>query len=162
MRGDYLAKLSQAARWYLPQAEAAEVVEDYRDLIQQEPRSEEELLRDLGSPWSAARQLVQPRAYRRWVAVFAVLDIAMFLFLFLPVSPFKLRTEFTLPLCGNNIDQQRKNTVVYILRIPHAKNPVQHRTDSHRIQYRFDDHTAADSADRSHDGCKKTYDKKEE
>ena len=65
MRGDYLAKLSQAARWYLPQAEAAEVVEDYRDLIQQEPRSEEELLRDLGSPWSAARQLAQPGAYRR-------------------------------------------------------------------------------------------------
>ena len=90
MRGDYLAKLSQAARWYLPQAEAAEGVEDYRDLIQQEPRSEEELLRDLGSPWSAARQLIQPRAYRRWVAVFAVLAVCL-----LPPSALPLLKELS-------------------------------------------------------------------
>ena len=73
MKKDYLSSLSRAARWCLPPAEAAEVLEDYRDLIEQEPRSEEALRRDLGSPWSAARQLVQPKAYRRWVAVFAVL-----------------------------------------------------------------------------------------
>lgn len=73
MQKDYLSSLSRAARWCLPPAEAAEVLEDYRDLIEQEPRSEEALRRDLGSPWSAARQLVQPKAYRRWVAVFAVL-----------------------------------------------------------------------------------------
>ncbi len=73
MKKDYLSSLSRAARWCLPPAEAAEVLEDYRDLIEQEPRSEEALRRDLGSPWNAARQLVQPKAYRRWVAVFAVL-----------------------------------------------------------------------------------------
>lgn len=90
MREDYLAKLSQAARWYLPPAEAAEVVEDYRDLIEQQPRSEEALLRDLGSPWSAARQLVQPRAYRRWVAVFAVLAVCL-----LPPSALPLLRELS-------------------------------------------------------------------
>ena len=65
-------------------------MEDYRDLIQQEPRSEEELLRDLGSPWSAARQLVQPRAYRRWVAVFAVLAVCL-----LPPSALPLLRELS-------------------------------------------------------------------
>lgn len=85
MRKDYLSRLSRAARWCLPPAEAAEVLEDYRDLIEQEPRSEEELRRDLGSPWSAARQLVQPKAYRRWVAVFAVLAVCILLPAVLPL-----------------------------------------------------------------------------
>lgn len=85
MRKDYLSSLSRAARWCLPPAEAAEVLEDYRDLIEQEPRSEEALRRDLGSPWSAARQLVQPKAYRRWVAVFAVLAACVLLPAALPL-----------------------------------------------------------------------------
>ena len=85
MKKDYLSKLSRAARWCLPPAEAAEVVEDYRDLIEQEPKSEEALRRDLGSPWSAARQLVQPKAYRRWVAVFVVLAACILLPAALPL-----------------------------------------------------------------------------
>lgn len=85
MKKDYLSSLSRAARWCLPPAEAAEVLEDYRDLIEQEPRSEEALRRDLGSPWSAARQLVQPKAYRRWVAVFAVLAACILLPAALPL-----------------------------------------------------------------------------
>ena len=85
MRGNYLAKLSRAARWYLPPAEAAEVLEDYREFIEQRPRSEEELRRDLGSPWSAARQLVQPKAYQRWVTVFAVLAACILLPAVLPL-----------------------------------------------------------------------------
>lgn len=71
MRGDYLAKLSRAARWYLPPEEAAEVVEDYREIVGE--RSGEELRRDLGTPRTAMKQLAQPKAYRRWVAVFALL-----------------------------------------------------------------------------------------
>lgn len=71
MRRDYLSRLGRAARWYLPPAEAAEVLEDYREIA--EGRSEEELRRDLGTPRAAMRQLAQPRAYRRWLAVFLVL-----------------------------------------------------------------------------------------
>ena len=33
MRRDYLSRLSRAARWYLPPAEAAEVLEDYREIV---------------------------------------------------------------------------------------------------------------------------------
>ena len=43
MRWDYLSRLSLAARWYLPPAEAAEGLEDYREIV--EGRSEEELRR---------------------------------------------------------------------------------------------------------------------
>lgn len=71
MRRDYLSRLSRAARWYLSPAEAAEVLEDYREIV--EGRSEEELRREVGSPRETARRLAQPKAYRRWLAVFAVL-----------------------------------------------------------------------------------------
>lgn len=71
MRRDYLSRLKRAARWYLPPAEAAEVLEDYREIVA--GRSEEELRRDLGTPRAAMRQLAQPKAYRRWLAVFAFL-----------------------------------------------------------------------------------------
>ena len=77
MRRDYLSKLVRAARWYLPPAEAAEVLEDYREIV--EGRTEEELRRDLGMPRAAMRQLAQPGAYRRWLAVFAVLTVCIVL-----------------------------------------------------------------------------------
>ncbi len=73
MKRDYLSRLSRAARWYLPPAEAAEVLEDYRELIEAEPKGEEELRRDIGSPKEAVGQLVQLKAYQRWMTVFAVL-----------------------------------------------------------------------------------------
>lgn len=72
MRRDYLSKLTRAARWYLPPAEAAEVLEDYREIVA--GRSEEELRREVGAPRETARQLAQPKAYRRWLAVFAALS----------------------------------------------------------------------------------------
>ena len=52
MRWDYLSRLACAARWYLPPAEAEELLEDYRETV---------------------RQLVQPKAYKRWLTVFAAL-----------------------------------------------------------------------------------------
>lgn len=79
MKRDYLSRLSRAARWYLPPAEAAEVVEDYQDIVGREPRSEEELRRDLGTPGAAARQLAQPKAYRRWLIVFFILAAGLLL-----------------------------------------------------------------------------------
>lgn len=77
MRRDYLSRLSRAARWYLPPAEAAEVLEDYREIVA--GRSEEELRRDLGTPRAAMRQLAQPKAYRRWLMVFFVLSACVLL-----------------------------------------------------------------------------------
>lgn len=83
MKRDYLSRLSRAARWYLPPAEAAEVLEDYREIV--EDRSEEELRRDLGAPRTVVRQLAQPREYRCWLAVFAVLAACVLLPAVLPV-----------------------------------------------------------------------------
>lgn len=83
MKRDYLFRLSRAARWYLPPAEAAEVLEDYREIA--DGRNEEALCQDLGSPWEAVRQLAQPRAYWRWLAVFAVLAACVLLPAVLPV-----------------------------------------------------------------------------
>lgn len=79
MKRDYLSSLSLAARWYLPAEEATEVIEDYQDIVGREQRSEEELCRDLGTPRAAARQLAQPKAYRRWVAVFVILAAGLLL-----------------------------------------------------------------------------------
>lgn len=75
MKRDYLSSLRCWARWYLPPEEAAEVLEDYRDLAAE--RSEQELRQDMGTPRAAARQLVQPGAYGRWLAVFAVLAVSV-------------------------------------------------------------------------------------
>lgn len=77
MRRDYLSRLSRAARWYLPPAEAAEVLEDYREIVAD--RSEEELRREVGTPWETARRLAQPKAYRRWLAVFGILSVCLLL-----------------------------------------------------------------------------------
>lgn len=77
MKRDYLSSLARAARWYLPPAEAAEVLEDYQEIA--EGRSEEELRRDLGTPRTVARQLTQPKEYQRWLAVFAILTVSIML-----------------------------------------------------------------------------------
>lgn len=77
MKRDYLSRLSLAARWYLPPEEAAEVIEDYQDIVRR--RSEEFLCDDVGTPRVAARQLAQPKAYRRWLAVFFILTAGLLL-----------------------------------------------------------------------------------
>lgn len=77
MQRDYFSRLKRAARWYLPPAEAAEVLEDYQEIV--EGRTEEELRRDIGTPRAAMRQLAQPKAYRRWLAVFLILSACVLL-----------------------------------------------------------------------------------
>lgn len=77
MARNYLSRLSRAARWYLPPVEAAEVLEDYREIVADRP--EEELRREVGGPWETARRLAQPRAYRRWLAVFGALSVCLLL-----------------------------------------------------------------------------------
>lgn len=73
MKQKYMARLERWARWMLPRAEAEDVIADYRDIVGDPPRSDGELLRDLGKPRDAIRPLADTRAYRVWLAAFAVM-----------------------------------------------------------------------------------------
>ena len=73
LKRDYLSRLSRAARWRLGAKEAGEVIADYREIVGDPPRSEEELVRDLGKPLDAVKPLIDQKAYRLWLAVFAVM-----------------------------------------------------------------------------------------
>ena len=73
LKRDYLSRLSRAARWRLGAKEAEEVISDYRELLTEDTRRSEELVRDLGRPLDAVKPLTDQKAYRLWLAVFAVL-----------------------------------------------------------------------------------------
>lgn len=74
MKKDYMARLERAVRWRLPPQEAEEVISDYRDIVGDPPRSEEELCREVGDPEQAVKLLVSPpRAYRVWQAAFGLM-----------------------------------------------------------------------------------------
>lgn len=73
MKKDYMARLERAARWRLPAQEAEDVIADYRDIVGTPPRTEEQLVRDLGKPRDVVMQLTTVRQYRIWLAVFAAL-----------------------------------------------------------------------------------------
>jgi len=73
MKKDYMTRLECAARWRLPRQEAEDVISDYRDIVGDPPRPEEELLRDLGKPRDVIRPLAERKAYRTWLAAFAVM-----------------------------------------------------------------------------------------
>lgn len=88
---DYLSRLSRAARWYLGAKEAEEVIGDYREIVGDPPRSEKELVRDLGKPLDAVKPLVDPRAYRLWLAAFAVMAACI---LALGISPIGIGVYF--------------------------------------------------------------------
>lgn len=79
MKKDYMAQLERWARWYLPRTEAGDVIADYRDIIGNPPRSDEELLRDLGKPRNAVKPLAQPKQYCAWLAVFTVMAACLLL-----------------------------------------------------------------------------------
>ena len=80
MKKDYMARLERAARWRLPPKEADDVIADYREMVGDPPRPEEELLRELGKPWDAVRPLTQKWPYRFWLAVFAFLSLCILSF----------------------------------------------------------------------------------
>lgn len=73
LKRDYLSRLSRAARWRLGAKEAGEVIADYREIIGDPARTEEELVRDLGKPLDAVKPLTSQKAYRLWLAVFVVM-----------------------------------------------------------------------------------------
>lgn len=85
MKRDYLSRLTLWARWYLSEKEAAEVQEDYREIV--EGRPEEELRRDIGKPKDAVRCLVQPAVYRRWLSVFGILAACVLVPALMTVQP---------------------------------------------------------------------------
>lgn len=75
MKKTYLNRLAFWARWKLPPQEAESVIADYREMVGTPPRPEEELLRDLGAPQRAVQLLTEPKAYRKWLAVFFLLSL---------------------------------------------------------------------------------------
>ena len=78
MKKDYMTRLERAARWRLPRREADDVIADYRDIVGNPPRSEEELRREVGDPEKVIQMLVSPpRAYRVWLGIFAALTVLL-------------------------------------------------------------------------------------
>lgn len=73
MKKPYLTRLERWARWTLPRPEAEDVIADYREIVGNPPRSDEELLRDLGKPRNVIRPLAQKKQYCTWLAAFAVM-----------------------------------------------------------------------------------------
>lgn len=77
MKQSYLTKLSRAAHWKFSKEEADAILEDYRDIIGQTSRSEQELCRDLGTPGHVIRLIPRPKDYRQWLAVFLVAAVLL-------------------------------------------------------------------------------------
>ena len=73
----WLDRLSSAARWRLGAKEAGEVIADYREIVGDPPRSEEELVRELGKPLDAVKPLTTQTAYRLWLAWFTVMAVCL-------------------------------------------------------------------------------------
>ena len=76
-RKSWLDRFSRAARWRLGAKDAGEVIGDYRELLDGDARTEEELARDLGKPLDAVKRLTEPKRYRLWLAVFAALALCL-------------------------------------------------------------------------------------
>lgn len=114
MRRDYMTRLSRIARWKLPPAEAREVIEDYSEMISQNPRSEEELSQDLGKPAEAIRLITQKKLYYRWLVAFAVMSICLLL-------PAMSRVSF---ICDFGIFQDFTSMLTYFAGIHLAGNVV--------------------------------------
>lgn len=113
MKKDYMARLERAARWRLPPQEAEDVIADYREIVGDPPRPEEELLRDLGGPRDAVRPLVRPKQYRIWLVVFLAMS---FCILSLGFSPTAIGLRFWL-LYFNGYIQDTRYYLSYVVAI---------------------------------------------
>lgn len=78
-REQYLKQFSRAVRWRLPPRESEDAIADYRELVFQEERDESKLVEELGNPIQAAHLLTDVKTYRRWLKIFAVLAVGLFL-----------------------------------------------------------------------------------
>ena len=79
MGKDYFDQLALAARWRMPPGEAEDFLSDYREILEDNPRSEAELIRELGTPWAAVRLAADRRAYCRWLGIFAAMAACLLL-----------------------------------------------------------------------------------
>lgn len=79
MKQSYFRQLTLAAKWLLPPEEAREVLGEYREMLEQNPRNETDLRRDLGDPVEAMKLLVQPKSYRKWLTAFFVMAACLLL-----------------------------------------------------------------------------------
>lgn len=86
MNSNYMAQISLWAKWFLPPQEAEDIISDYQDMITTTPRTDEELRRDYGKPRTAVKQLLQPKAYHHWLAIFVVLAACFFIPALCPLS----------------------------------------------------------------------------
>ena len=76
----YLNRFSRAAYWQLGRPEAAEVVADYAELLEQRPpEGDNTLVQDLGKPKAAVRLLTEQKSYRRWLWAFGIMGCCLLL-----------------------------------------------------------------------------------
>ena len=69
----FFTQLNLALHWYLPQPEADEVREDYRDIQRQAAEAGEVFPPKEDNPLKIARNLSDRREYRRWLLAFGVM-----------------------------------------------------------------------------------------
>lgn len=69
----FFTQLNLALHWYLPQLEADEVREDYRDMQRQAAEAGEVFPPKEDNPLKIARNLSDRREYRRWLLAFGVM-----------------------------------------------------------------------------------------
>lgn len=74
---EYLSRFALAVRWRLGAQEAAEAIEDYRELLACEQDAAQTPVQRFGTPVQAARLLVNWKAYLQWLAAFAVMSISV-------------------------------------------------------------------------------------
>ena len=79
---NFMHRLDIALHWYLPKAEANEVLEDYQDIRRQANQDGETIFQAEQDPRKLSRELQNPREYRRWLLMF-------WLLLLCPLVPFQ-------------------------------------------------------------------------
>lgn len=74
-REAYLKQLSKLIRWRLPSGEAEDAISDYAELLNAQPEDGEALLKNLGTPFTAAMQIKPAKEYYHWTVVSALLAL---------------------------------------------------------------------------------------
>lgn len=70
---EFFHKLNQAVHWFLPYGEANEVMAEYQEMQQQAAANGSQLFQPDEKPWQIAKELQNPREYRKWLRIFALL-----------------------------------------------------------------------------------------
>lgn len=77
-KATYMRRFSWMARWGLTKPQAEEAIADYEEILSQRGEGREgALVEELGSPFHAAKLLIEPKAYFRWLGVLAVMLLSV-------------------------------------------------------------------------------------